>query len=226
MLKYLTNFLKVSLFGLLFVLNCAYAQEEQKPEFSQVQTPPIQAIEEQTKIEQEAEVLKGVEVLSGFCWNKLKAKTDFDEKPDYNFYPIIVDLDFDLKNLTKRIGFNPASLVEFQLEPYIGIISSPKSNAEIGNSFMLKLGLFPEDWKFQPFVKAGAGMVYFTLHTEEQSTQFNFISSACLGAHYFFNKNVSLVMEGRFRHLSNASIDQPNSGINTYQALAGISYKY
>lgn len=224
MARYSTKSFWVLLLGAIFILNCAYAQEEQKPEFSQDQARIEQ--EEKALEGQEERALKGIEVLTGFCWNKLKAKTVFDKKPDYNFYPLIVDLDFNLKNLTKRIGFNPPGLVEFQLEPYIGVISSPRSNVEIGNSFLLKLGLFPEDWKFQPFIKGGVGMVYLTLHTEEQSTQFNFISSGGIGAHYFFNKNVSLVVEGRFRHLSNASIDQPNSGINTYQALAGISYKY
>lgn len=216
MVKYFTKSLWALLLGLMLVLNYACAQESQKSE----------SLQDQTKIEQEEMALKGIEVLSGFCWNKLKAKTDFDEKPNYNFYPLIVDLDFNLKNLTKKIGFNPPGLVEFQLEPYIGVISSPRSNVEIGNSFMLKLGIFPEDRKLQPFIKGGVGMVYLTLHTQEQSTQFNFISSGGIGAHYFFNKNVSLVVEGRFRHLSNASIDHPNGGINTYQALAGFSYKY
>jgi predicted porin len=69
-------------------------------------------------------------------------------------------------------------------------------------------------------------MVYMTNHTPEQSTQFNFISSGGFGAHYFFTKNTALTLEGRIRHLSNAGIKQPNHGINTYLALAGIAYKY
>ncbi len=211
----------LNLFCLLFlgtglVLNYSLAQEGEKTGTTAQKVREVEV----------ERALKGIEVLTGFGWNKLKAKSVFDKKPNYNIYPLIVDFDFNLKNLTKRIGFNPPSLVEFQIEPYIAGIAQPNTNVEIGNSFMFKFGLVPETWKFQPFVKAGVGMVYMSLHTEEQSTQFNFISSGGIGAHYFFNKNVSLVVEGRYRHLSNAGIDQPNSGINTYQALAGISYKY
>ena len=168
----------------------------------------------------------GIELLSGFAWNKLKAKSVFDKKPDYRFVPFIVDLDFNLKNLTKRIGFNPPSLINLQIEPYLAYVWDPSSNMEVGNSFFLKFGLVPENWKFQPFVKAGVGMVYMTQHTQEQSTQFNFIETGAVGAHYFFKPNLSLVSEFRLRHLSNAGIDHPNSGINTYLGVIGISYKY
>ncbi|MFZ2602865.1 MAG: hypothetical protein WAX79_02550, partial [Candidatus Omnitrophota bacterium] len=101
MTKYFIQSFWALLLGVTLVLNCAYAQEEQK----------LESLQDQAKIGQEERTLKGIEVLTGFCWNKLKAKTDFDKKPDYNFYPLIVDFDFNLKNLTKKIGFNPAGLV-------------------------------------------------------------------------------------------------------------------
>lgn len=193
--------------------------------FAQTEETVASDYEEARAVQQE-KALKSIEVLTGFGWNKLKSKTVFDKKPDYNLFPIIVDLDFDLKRFTKKIGFNPPGVFDFQLEPFIAPVSKPNANVEIGNSFMLKLGLLPETSKFQPFIKAGVGMVYMSQHTEEQSTQFNFIETGAVGAHFYFTKNTSLVVEGRMRHLSNAGIDQPNSGINTYFALVGLSYKY
>lgn len=162
----------------------------------------------------------GVEYLSGFGWGKLHAQKS------YHLTPFLVDFDFNLKPLTKRLNFNPSQLLQFQIEPFISFVSSPDTNVETGTSFLLKAGILPQTWKFQPYIKAGVGMVYMTQHTREQSTQFNFIEQGGMGMHYFFQKNTAVTLEGRFRHLSNAGIKHPNHGINTYFAVAGISYRF
>lgn len=164
--------------------------------------------------------LVAVEFLTGYSWGDLK------RKEDYSFHPFLVAFDFNLKPLTKKIGFNPRSLVQFQIEPFLGYISSPDSNFEMGTSFFFKFGFLPQTSKIQPYIKAGVGLDYMTLHTREQSTQFNFISTGAVGTHIFFKKNVALTLEGRYRHLSNASIDDPNTGINTYWGTVGILYQF
>jgi predicted porin len=47
-----------------------------------------------------------------------------------------------------------------------------------------------------------------------------------LGLHYFFSKNTAFTMEGRYRHLSNADIKRPKTGINSYFILIGLSYLF
>jgi hypothetical protein len=164
--------------------------------------------------------LEAIEFMTGFGWGKLRVKDN------YNLYPIAVDFDFSLKALTKKFNFNPGQLLQFQIEPYVAYVSSPNSNTETGVSFFLKIGLLPQTHKLQLYVKAGAGPSYMTLHTREQSTQFNFIDTGCIGFHYFFNKDTAFTLEGRYRHLSNSGIDDPNSGINTAFILTGISYQF
>lgn len=161
--------------------------------------------------------LQGIEYFTGFAQGRLR------EKRNYSATPLIVDFDFNLKPLTGKIGFNPAGLLQFQLEPFISTVYRPDTNAEIGNSFLIKIGFLPENFKFQPYFKGGLGMVYITQQTREQATQFNFIEYAGGGIHYFFNKNTALTFEGRYRHLSNAAIKRPNKGIETYFLLAGVS---
>jgi predicted porin len=65
-----------------------------------------------------------------------------------------------------------------------------------------------------------------TQHTREQSTQFNFTEQTGIGIHYFFRKNTAFTLQGRYRHLSNASIKHPNTGINTQFVIAGFSYQF
>lgn len=177
---------------------------------------PISSHAEKTK----PKSLEAVEFLTGFGWGKLRVKQN------YNLYPLIVDFDLNLKPLIKKLSINPAQLLQFQIEPFISPVSSPNSNIEIGTSFFFKMGLLPQSSKFQPYAKIGMGMVYMSQHTREQGTQFNFIDQAALGMHYFFRKNTAFTLEGRFRHLSNAGIGGPNSGINTYFVLTGISYQF
>lgn len=166
-------------------------------------------------------LIEQIEFMTGFGWHdKLKSGKD------YNSYPFIVDFDFNLKPLLEKFNLKPSQLVQFQIEPYLALISSPDSNFETGTSLFLKLGILPETSKFQPYVKAGTGISYMTLHTLEQGTQFNFISTGALGCHYYFTKNTAVTLEGRYRHLSNAGMSKPNSGINSTFVGTGISHKF
>jgi hypothetical protein len=126
--------------------------------------------------------LKGVEFFTGYAWGKLHAQGN------YRLTPLIVDLDFDLKPLSKKLGFEPKQLLEFQLEPFLSIAYQPYANIETGGAFFLKAGFLPQTSKLQPYMKAGLGVIYISQHTREQGRQFNFIEQVGLGAHYFFNK--------------------------------------
>lgn len=165
--------------------------------------------------------LSGIELLTGFGWGKLRVA-----KRNYNAIPFMLDLDFDLKPLLNKINIKPRFLVQGVIEPYASFITSPESNVEIGNAFLIKIGFLPETSKIQPYFKGGAGMTYISLHTHEQGTQFNFIEYGGLGAHYYFTKDTAFTLEGRFRHLSNAGIGSPNTGINSYFVVSGITKKF
>jgi hypothetical protein len=171
--------------------------------------------------EENAKCLESIEILAGFSSGELVRG-----QRSYMMAPLSVAFDFNLKNLTKKIGFDPAQLLQFQVEPFIGFITSPKNNLEAGTIFWLKIGLFPDTWKFQPYGKLGVGLDYMTAHIRQQSTQFNFTEQAALGAHYYFTKNTAFTLEGRLRHLSNSGIKEPNHGFNSYSLLTGISYRF
>jgi hypothetical protein len=165
--------------------------------------------------------LKGIEVLTGFGKANLQ-----DKEHHYQVYPLFVGFNFNLKPLVKKTGVNYPGLMEFILEPFVSYVAEPNSNAELGTNLLFKIGILPETSKFQPYLKGGIGVVYMTQHTREQGTQFNFNEYAGAGAHYFFKKNIALTAEYRYRHISNADIDKPNSGIDTHMGLIGLSYLF
>ena len=159
-------------------------------------------------------------ILSGFAQGVLK------EKNRYEFVPVIFRFGYDLKRFVDKKGkLNPDDLLQFELEPFVNGVISPDSNIEAGANFLFKYGHFITK-KICPYIEAGAGIVYMTQHTREQSTQFNFISQAGAGVSYFVKKNVSVNAGYRVRHLSNASIKQPNKGINVDMVILGISWYF
>ncbi|MEW6102027.1 MAG: acyloxyacyl hydrolase [Candidatus Omnitrophota bacterium] len=170
--------------------------------------------------EEKPKSLEAVEFFTGFSRGKLK------DKQKYDLLPFLVDFDFGLNNfLSEKLSLNVPVLVQFQVEPFISYVYSPDTNMEIGNVFLLKIGLLPRTWKFQPYIQGGAGLIYITQQTREQATQFNFSDQAGAGIHYFFSKSTALSFQYRFRHISNSDIELPNKGINSNLWLIGVTFK-
>jgi len=173
-----------------------------------------------TCLAQEPRLVKGLEFLTGFSKAKLHGQGN------YLLYPLIFDVNFDLKQPLEKVGVRPPGLFQFGIEPFVSYVSEPRSDVETGAGFMLKFGILPETSRFQPFGRIGLGVLYMSLDTREQSTKFNFYEQGGVGAHYFLNNNFGLTMECRIRHLSNAGIRQPNHGINNLSYLLGVIYQY
>ncbi|MDD5449732.1 MAG: phosphatidylglycerophosphatase A [Candidatus Omnitrophica bacterium] len=168
----------------------------------------------------EAGILKGVELSSG--WGQASLKT----KQDYHFIPIILGFDFDIKRLSPALKSHYPGLLEFQIEPFFSYVLQPNRNIEIGNIFALKAGALPETFAFQPYIKGGVGGIFITQHIREQSTQLNFCEYAAGGAHYFFDKNTGINFEFRLRHLSNGRIKLPNNGITSWMYIVGLTHRF
>ena len=111
--------------------------------------------------------------------------------------------------------------LQFQLEPFVSLVSSPETNGEIGCVFFIKY-TFPLKFPVKPYVRGGSGIIVITQETEEQSTLFNFASQSGYGISIDIGKDKYLLVEYRNRHVSNADIKQPNSGIDSYIWLLGV----
>ncbi|MFA6349722.1 MAG: acyloxyacyl hydrolase [Candidatus Omnitrophota bacterium] len=206
------NMLNVFAAAVLFVtFSCIYAYAEE---------PVVEEQPATEKTSSKPKNIQGIEVLTGYSHGTLA------HDGSHKVIPLIVDINFNFKNITKKIGINPPSMIVFQLEPFFNNAFEPGWNMELGTAFAFKAGLVPETWKLQPYVKLGAGMLYENLHTPHQATGFNFIEFGGCGMHYFIKKNIALTIEGRIRHMSNASIRDPNHGINSYSGMAGILYNF
>jgi hypothetical protein len=125
--------------------------------------------------------------------------------------------------LLSKVWINTKGRADFILEPFVNAISSPASNVEAGSNFLLQY-VFPLNKKFQPYIKGGLGVLYMSQHTLEQSTQYNFLPQGAAGIQYFLKDNLAINLEYRYRHLSNASLKDPNSGIDSNLYLCGVTF--
>jgi len=136
-----------------------------------------------------------------------------ERQPDYKFSIVSVDFTYPV-----------SSVWDFQLEPFTSYVFNPESNFEVGISFFFKYNLFKKK-KISPYIKGGSGIIYISQDNYEQSTDVNFVDQICAGARFIVKKAV-LFIEYRFRHISNARIKHPNSGLNSNIYLFGFTFPF
>lgn len=74
------------------------------------------------------------------------------------------------------------------------------------------------------FIHGGVGPHYMNIDTRKQYRGFLFSDNFGVGISYLTIKNLAISLGFRLRHLSNANLNFPNSGINTYNYHFGISW--
>jgi len=117
-------------------------------------------------------------------------------------------------------------IVQYQLEPVIGIITVPNGKAEYGLSFAgFKYNFTAlESPRWSPYSNFGFGVIYEPIGHHVQGTNFNFILQTGIGVQYFLDEKHALNFQYRYRHISNATIKLPNSSINSSFVLVGYSF--
>ena len=162
--------------------------------------------------------LREMGLLSGYGSAPLRKKAS-----NYEVIPLLLQFGFDIDPLAKKLHIDTKGTFEGVIEPFANLVTSPDTNAEVGFSLLLKYSHNITS-RLSPFIEAGAGMIYTTQHTHEQGTQFNFIPQAGIGLQFLLTKHWALTGGYRYRHLSNAGIDDENVGIDHHFGLVGVSY--
>lgn len=174
---------------------------------------------EEAADKEEAAYTKEFGVMSGWAWGDLKTQKD------YEMVPLYVQMGFDIKPLLSKVHLKPPGSLNFLFEPFLNTITSPDANIETGVNFIFKYR-HPLTRKFHVFIEGGAGLLWTSQHTFEQATQFNFDELYGGGLSFFFAENKSFNVGYRYRHYSNAGIEEPNAGIDLKFITAGISFYY
>ena len=163
--------------------------------------------------------IDSLDITTGYFQGNLR------NKDDYEGIPLMFGMNFDAKPVFEKIGIKTEGELNWIVEPFINTIIGPNSNVEVGCNFLIKYA-FPLTERFRPYFKGGLGALYMSQHTEEQSTQYNFLPQVGGGFQFFLNDKTALNLEYRYRHLSNASFKSPNKGIDVSMGMVGVTFYF
>lgn len=85
-------------------------------------------------------------------------------------------------------------------------------------------------WKFTaperlvPYVFAGGGVLFVDLGLPTMGTRLDFSYQGGTGIQYFIRKELALMAEYRYHHISNAGTAEPNEPLNSSKFLIGVSF--
>ena len=85
-------------------------------------------------------------------------------------------------------------------------------------------------WKFTgwepvtPYLFVGGGLIYVDLGIPSMGTRWNGTYQAGGGIQHFIGKDLAVVGEYRYHHISNANTGSPNEPLNSSKFLLGLSW--
>lgn len=98
-----------------------------------------------------------------------------------------------------------------------------------GTKHELALNPLLLDWRWDdggavvPYVELGEGVLWTTIRHLSLGGKFQFSSQGGFGVHALLAPDVAISLGYRFRHISNAGLDEPNHGLNTHFFIVGLT---
>jgi hypothetical protein len=117
-------------------------------------------------------------------------------------------------------GYEKTLSGEFNLliEPFVSIVNRPETGLDFGLTLNGRYYFGPANHRGF-FATVGGGGVYTSIKFHEQGTHGLFVLHGGVG--YKWER---LLVEGRFRHYSNASLAHPNRSVNAAIVSAGYTF--
>ena len=112
---------------------------------------------------------------------------------------------------------------ELGAELWTGAQSHPDTAYLVGLTPIVRYRFFP-DARWTPFIDAGAGLTGTDIGRPDLSTTFEFNLQAGGGLQWKWRDNTALLVQARYIHLSNASIESPNHGVNSVLFGVGVAW--
>ena len=114
---------------------------------------------------------------------------------------------------------------EWAPELWLGLFTHPYVRPLFNATPLQFRYVFEPEWKVHPYLFAGAGILYADVDRRETGNRLNFNPQFGAGLYYALNDAASLILEYRHVHISNAGMDERNSGMNNHTFLAGVSLR-
>ena len=115
-------------------------------------------------------------------------------------------------------------------EIFAGPVVTGPGNALAGGSLVFRYNFVQPRALLLPYLQIGAGGVYTDIPEKESrgliTLPVEFNLQAGVGTRFMLNNRWSLVVEGVYRHISNAEIKKPNYGIDSVGGNLGFGFSF
>jgi hypothetical protein len=112
---------------------------------------------------------------------------------------------------------------EVLLEGAFSYVFKNQRTYSAGANILARYNFLTRSDVWRPYVQAGFGVAHTNLVMDNFGSNINFVSSAACGLQYFLNKKNAVSFEWRFFHMSNAGLDDDNSGLNMNNFFLGLT---
>ena len=110
-----------------------------------------------------------------------------------------------------------------------GIFQGPGS-VEAGATLFIRHNFIQPHARIIPYMQIGGGGIYTDISERESrglvSLPVEFNLQAGIGSRFMLNDRWSIVLEGVYRHISNAEINKPNFGIDSVGGNVGFGFSF
>jgi hypothetical protein len=134
---------------------------------------------------------------------------------------VIVRLGYDLENRFPRLR-ECKGVLSLYIEPQVNPVNGAETEIEFGVDAGVKY-MHPLSGRLWGHLFASVGPHYISVVTEKQTNGFIFSDVVGAGLTWFLTEKSAILVEYRFRHLSNADTNLPNNGINCHFGTIGYT---
>ena len=143
-----------------------------------------------------------------------------------NNFQVISVMPSAVFQMTKPIG--PAwfrGRLHWNPELDLAMFNHPYNRPKLGVTPLQFRWQWETPYRWKPYVGVGAGILYANVNRKETRHDLNFNLQLAVGLYFDLNEHASLISEYRHVHISNAGLEERNSGLNTHNFLVGVSIR-
>ncbi|MFL5773716.1 MAG: acyloxyacyl hydrolase [Flavisolibacter sp.] len=144
----------------------------------------------------------------------------FSENTTYKMVLTMADFSWSFKKFPKKKDF-----VGWYVDPQFNLVKATNTkgiDVETGVNLGIRNYVMVNE-HFLLYQMLGSGPHYYTADLDRQAPGFIFSDNLAIGSFINISDNLFLNLQFGIRHISNANIELPNRGVNSFIFMAGLS---